>query len=65
MAPHTRAELVAKIIELRRQQSEAAANAMFGCWTREQEAEYQKRADRLALLVLRLDTLDEITQRSA
>jgi len=25
MAPHTRAELVAKIVELRRQQSEAAA----------------------------------------
>jgi hypothetical protein len=65
MTPHTRAEIVAEITELRTQQLEAAADALFGAWTREQEAEHQERADRLARLVLELDTLDEITQRSA
>ncbi len=65
MAPHTRDELIAEITELRKQQLEAAGDAMFGSWTREQEAAHQERADRLARLVLELDTLDEITQRSA
>ena len=30
MAPHTRAELIAEITELRKQQLEAAADALFG-----------------------------------
>ena len=65
MTPHTRAEIVAEITELRKQQLEAAADALFGAWTREQEAAHKERADRLALLVLELDALDEITRRSA
>ncbi len=65
MAPHTRAELVAEIVKLRRQQLDSAAKALFGCWTREEEADHQERADHLARLVLELDALDEITQRSA
>jgi len=65
MAPHTRAELVAEITELRKQQLEAAADAMFGAWTREQEDAHQKRANRLANLVRELDILDGLTQRSA
>jgi hypothetical protein len=65
MAPHTRAELVAEIVKLRRQQLDSAAKAQFGCWTREEEAEHQERANRLELLVRELDNLDEIAQRSA
>jgi hypothetical protein len=65
MPPHTRAELVPEIVKLRRQQLDSAAKALFGCWTREEEAEHLERADRLALLVRQLDALDEITQRSA
>jgi hypothetical protein len=40
MAPHTRAELVAEITELRKQQLEDAADALFGGWRRGQEAEH-------------------------
>jgi hypothetical protein len=65
MTPRTRHEIVAEITELRTQQLEAAADAMFGCWTREQEAASQERADRLARLNRELDILDELTQRSA
>jgi hypothetical protein len=65
MDPHYRAELVAKITELRRMQVEADANALLGCLTREQEAARQERANRLKHLVRELDTLDEITRRSA
>ena len=65
MAPHTRAELVAEITELRKQQLEDAADALFGAWTREQGAAHQERADCLARLVLELETLDEPTGRSA
>jgi len=65
MAPHTRAELVAEISELRRLQLETASNATFGCWTREEQAEYQERANRLTRVVLELEALDEITQRVA
>jgi len=65
MAPQTRAELLAEITELRRMQSEDQAEATFGCWTREQEVAHQERADRLERLVRELDTLDEITRRSA
>jgi hypothetical protein len=65
MTPRTRAELIAEITELRKQQLEDAADALFGAWTREQEAAHQERADYLARLVLELDTLDELTRRSA
>ncbi len=42
MASHTRrVELVTEITKLRRQQMEAIANATFGCWTVEEEAEHQ------------------------
>jgi len=56
MALHTRAESDAEITELRKLQLEAVANATFGCWTREQEAAYRERSDRLALLALELAT---------
>ena len=56
MALHTRAESDAEITELRKLQLEAVANARFGCWTREQEAAYRERSDRLALLALELAT---------
>ena len=65
MAPHTRAELVAEITELRGLQLESSTDALFGCCTREQEAAHQERADRLARLVRELDTLDELPGRSA
>jgi hypothetical protein len=65
MAPHTRAELVAEIAELRRRQFETAADAMFGCWTREEQAEYQERANLLTRVVLEVEMLDEIAQRVA
>jgi len=65
MTPRTRAKLIAEITELRKQQLEDAADALFGAWTREQEAAHQERADYLARLVLELDTLDELTRRSA
>jgi hypothetical protein len=65
MTPHTRAELIAEITELRKQQLEADGDALFGAWTGEQEAAHQERADRLARLFLELDTLDQLTGRSA
>jgi hypothetical protein len=48
MTPHTRLELVAEITELRKQQLEAATDAVFGGLTREQEVERQERSERLA-----------------
>jgi hypothetical protein len=65
MVPRTRAQIIAEITELRRQQLEAATDALFGGLTREQEAERQERADRLASLNRELDILDELTGRSA
>jgi hypothetical protein len=65
MAPRTRAQIIAEITELRRQQLEAATDALFGGLILEQEAERQERADRLASLVRELDILDELTGRSA
>jgi len=65
MAPQTRAKLVAEIAKLWGQQSDDLAEGMFCGWTVEQEAEHRKRADRLELLVRRLATLDEVTQRCA
>jgi hypothetical protein len=65
MAPHTRAELVVEIVKLRKEQLDSAGKALFGCWTREEEAEHQERADHLARLVRELDILDGLTQRSA
>jgi len=65
MAPHTRAELVAEIVQLQTQQVDDLAEAVFGGWTREQEAAHQKRADRLEVLIRELIAFDEISQRSA
>ncbi len=65
MAPRTRDEILAEITELRKQQVDAATDAVFGGLTREQEAAHQERADRLEHLVRELDTLDGITRRSA
>jgi hypothetical protein len=65
VAPRTRAQIIAEITELRRQQLEAATDALFGGLSREQEAERQERADRLASLNRELDILDELTGRSA
>jgi hypothetical protein len=65
MAPRTRDEILAEITELRKQQLEDAAEALFGGLTREQEGAHQERTDRLARLVRELEILDELTQRSA
>jgi hypothetical protein len=65
VAPRTRAQIIGEITELRRQQLEAATDALFGGLSREQEAERQERADRLASLNRELDILDELTGRSA
>jgi hypothetical protein len=65
IAPRTRDVIVAEITELRKQQLEAATEAVFGGLTREQRAEHQERADRVARLIRELDILDELTGRSA
>jgi hypothetical protein len=65
MTPRTRDEIVAEITELRKQQLEAATDAVFGGLTREQQAEHQERADRVARLIRELDILDKLTGRSA
>jgi len=64
MTTDFRAEIVAQITELRKQ-VEPATQALSGSLTREQEAERQERADRLACLVLELETFDELTGRRA
>jgi len=64
MTTDFRAEIVAEITELRKQ-VEAATEALSGSMIREQEAERQERADRLARLVLELETFDELTGRRA
>ena len=64
MARHTRAELVTEIAELQRQQLESFTDGTFSGWPPEQEAAHEKRTDRLALLVLELNTLDQISQES-
>jgi hypothetical protein len=63
--PRTRAELIAEMAELRKQQLDAATDAVFGCLTREQEASRQDRCDRLALLVMELEALDGTSQHIA
>ncbi len=65
MAPRTRDEILAEITELRKQQLEAATDAVFGGLRHEQEAERQERSERLARLNRELDILDELTGRSA
>jgi hypothetical protein len=65
MTPRTRDEILAEITELRKQQLEAATEAVFGGLTREQQAEDQERADRLARLIREWDILDELPGRSA
>ncbi len=58
MAPTRHAAVVAEIAELRRQQLDDLANEVFCGWTHEQDAVHQKRADRLALLVLELEAIN-------
>jgi hypothetical protein len=58
MAPYTRADLVAEITELQRQQLESFADGTFGGWPPEREAAHQKRGVCLARLVLDLEALD-------
>jgi hypothetical protein len=65
MTPRTRDQILAEITELRKQQLEAATEAVFGGLTREQQAEDQERAGRLARLIRELDILDELPGRSA
>jgi hypothetical protein len=65
MVPRTRDEILAEITELRKQQLEAATDALFGALTHEQEIERQERSERLARLNRELDILDELTRRSA
>ena len=65
MAPRTRDEILAEITELRKQQLEAATDAVFGGLPHEQEVERQERSERLARLNRELDILDELTGRSA
>jgi hypothetical protein len=65
MAPRTRDEILAEITELRKQQLEAATDALFGGLTHEQEIERQERSERLARLNRELDILDELARRSA
>jgi len=65
MASRTRDEIFAEVTELRKQQLEAATDALFGGLTHEQEVERQERSERLASLNRELDILDELTGRSA
>jgi hypothetical protein len=65
MVPRTRDEILAEITELRKQQLEAATDALFGGLTHEQEIERQERSERLARLNRELDILDELARRSA
>jgi len=59
MVPGTRrAQLLAEIAGLQRQQVDDLANEMFCGWTREQEAAHQERSERLSLLVQELDSVD-------
>jgi hypothetical protein len=58
MAALSRAELLAEIVRLRKQQLEDIAKARFGGWTHRQEAEQRERSDRLALLVFELAALE-------
>jgi hypothetical protein len=52
-----RANLVAEIFLLRRQQLESIENAAFVGWTVEAQADHDKRADRVELLLHRLAQL--------
>jgi hypothetical protein len=50
-----RAELIAEITQLRKQQLESFADGFFSGWPPEHEAAYEERSDRLARLVLELE----------
>jgi hypothetical protein len=58
MASDKRAELVAEITHLRKQQLESFAGGAFSGWPPDQEAAPNERSDRLRRLVLDLETLD-------
>jgi hypothetical protein len=61
MASSTRrAELIAEITQLRKQQLESFADEAFSGWPPEQEAAHNERSDRLKRLVLELEALDVV-----
>jgi hypothetical protein len=64
MAPHTRIELVAEIVELQREQLESFTDGTFIGWPPEHQAAHQKRGYCLARLVLELEALDETSKIS-
>lgn len=53
-----REKLVAEIALLRKQQLDSLDNAFFVGWTARATADYEQRADRIELLVIRLAKLD-------
>jgi hypothetical protein len=53
-----RTQLIAKIVELEKEQVEFILNANYLGWTRDLEAAYDKRANQIALLRLQLVELD-------
>ena len=52
--PTQRALLIAQIATLRREQLESSADSIYLGWTREVEAEYEKRASRIAAMRFQL-----------
>jgi hypothetical protein len=59
MASHKRAELIAEITQLRKQQLDSFADGAFSGWPPEQESAHNERGERLSRLVLELEALDE------
>jgi hypothetical protein len=53
-----RTQLIGKIAELEKEQVEFILNANYLGWTRDVEAAYDERANRIALLRLQLAVLD-------
>lgn len=53
-----RFELVAEIVNLRRQQLEAFTNATLTGWTGEQEAAHRKRSADISSLIAELEAID-------
>jgi hypothetical protein len=55
-----RSELHAEVMELHKQQLEAASSAIFVGWTAIKTAAYDARTQRIALLNAQIAALDEI-----
>ena len=53
------AELLAEISKLQQEQEKSLTDATFLGWTSEEEALQKKRSDRIALLLLELNALDQ------